>query len=96
MRMGIMPMITRLNDPGKTALSAAFKPDTGLKAQIGAALKWYLRTIKGFDFPVLHDDHAYEKLRYLPSTTPGVRLCFQTPRRCLGEGPGRSFQEAKI
>ena len=44
-------MITRLNDPGKTALSAAFKkPDTGLKAQIGAALKWYLRTIKGFDF----------------------------------------------
>ena len=31
MRMGIMPMITRLNDPGKTALSAAFKkPDTGL------------------------------------------------------------------
>ena len=99
MRMGIMPMITRLNDPGKTALSAAFKkPDTGLKAQIGAALKWYLRTIKGFDFT---------QCCMMTTACEGDYDTFHQQRResayvfkrhrgvCLGEGPGRSFQEAK-
>ena len=58
MRMGIMPVITRLNDPQNGSECGIQKPDTGLKAQIGAALKWYLRTIKGFDFTQCHDDYG--------------------------------------
>ena len=54
-RHGTMPVITRLNDPGKTALSAAFKKvEPPLKQKIGTAMKWYLRNIKGIDLSLIH------------------------------------------
>ena len=99
MRLGVMPVITRLNDPGKTALSAAFKkPETGLKAKISALVKWYLRAIKGFDF---------NQCCMMTTAYEGDYDTFHMQRResshifrkhdgfCLGEGPGKSFQEAK-
>ena len=99
MRLGVMPVITRLNDPGKTALSAAFKkPESGLKAKISALVKWYLRAIKGFDF---------NQCCMMTTAYEGDYDTFHMQRResshifrkhdgfCLGEGPGKSFQEAK-
>ena len=99
MRLGVMPVITRLNDPGKTALSAAFKkPESGLKSKISALVKWYLRAIKGFDF---------NQCCMMTTAYEGDYDTFHMQRResshifrkhdgfCLGEGPGKSFQEAK-
>ena len=99
MRLGVMPVITRLNDPGKTALSAAFKkPDSGIKATISSLIKWYLRSVKGFDF---------SRSCMMTTAYEGDYDTFHMQRRessyifrkhggfCLGEGPGKSFQEAK-
>ena len=99
MRLGVMPVITRLNDPGKTALSAAFKkPEVGLRAKISALVKWYLGAIKGFDF---------SQCCMMTTAYEGDYDTFHMQRResshifrkhggfCLGEGPGKSFQEAK-
>ena len=99
MRHGTMPVITRLNDPGKTALSAAFKKvEPPLKQKIGAAMKWYLRNIKGIDFT---------KCCMMTTAYEGDYNTFHMQRResnrvfrkhggvNLGEGPGNSFKEAK-
>ena len=99
MRHGTMPVITRLNDPGKTALSAAFKKvESPLKQKIGAAMKWYLRNIKGIDF---------SKCCMMTTAYEGDYDTFHMQRResahvfrkhggvNLGEGPGNSFKEAK-
>ena len=99
MRHGVMPIITRLNDPGKTALSAAFKKvEPPLKQKIGAAMKWYLRAIKGIDFT---------KCCMMTTAYEGDYDTFHMQRResnhvfrkhggiNLGEGPGNSFKEAK-
>jgi alkyldihydroxyacetonephosphate synthase len=44
------PSMSRLNDPGKTALSLAFKPpSSGLSQAVAKCMKSYLR-VKGFDF----------------------------------------------
>ncbi len=99
MRHGTMPVITRLNDPGKTALSAAFKKvEPPLKQKIGAAMKWYLRNIKGIDFT---------KCCMMTTAYEGDYDTFHMQRResnrvfrkhggvNLGEGPGNSFKEAK-
>ncbi|MDC0143983.1 FAD-binding oxidoreductase [Verrucomicrobia bacterium] len=99
MRHGTMPVITRLNDPGKTALSAAFKKvEPPLKQKIGAVMKWYLRNIKGIDFT---------KCCMMTTAYEGDYDTFHMQRResnrvfrkyggvNLGEGPGNSFKEAK-
>jgi len=45
------PSMVRLNDPGKTGLSVAFKPPTSrLSRAVSDAMKTYLR-VKGFDLP---------------------------------------------
>ncbi len=98
-RHGTMPVITRLNDPGKTALSAAFKKvESPLKQKIGAVMKWYLRNIKGIDFT---------KCCMMTTAYEGDYDTFHMQRResnrvfrkhggvNLGEGPGNSFKEAK-
>jgi alkyldihydroxyacetonephosphate synthase len=99
MRHGTMPVITRLNDPGKTALSAAFKKvESPLKQKISAVMKWYLRNIKGIDFT---------KCCMMTTAYEGDYDTFHMQRResahvfrkhggvNLGEGPGNSFKEAK-
>ena len=99
MRYGTMPVITRLNDPGKTARSAAFKKvESPLKQKIGAVMKWYLRNIKGIYFT---------KCCMMTTAYEGDYDTFHMQRResnrvfrkhggvNLGEGPGNSFKEAK-
>ena len=99
MRHGTMPVITRLNDPGKTALSAAFKKvELPLKQKISRAMKWYLGKIKGIDFT---------KCCMMTTAYEGDYDTFHMQRResahvfrkhggvNLGEGPGNSFKEAK-
>jgi alkyldihydroxyacetonephosphate synthase len=99
MRHGTMPVITRLNDPGKTALSAAFKKvESPLKQKISRAMKWYLGKIKGIDFT---------KCCMMTTAYEGDYDTFHMQRResahvfrkhggvNLGEGPGNSFKEAK-
>ena len=99
-RLGCLPVITRLNDPKKTALSAAFKKtQTGFKEKIGNVVKWYLGNIKKIDF---------EKCCMMITACEGDYDTFHMQRResahlfrkrggvCLGESPGKSFQEAKF
>ena len=99
MRLGVMPVITRLNDPGKTALSAAFKkPESGLKAKISALVKWYLRAIKGFDFNeccMMTTAYEGDYDTFHMQRRESSRIFRKHDGFCLGEGPGKSFQEAK-
>jgi alkyldihydroxyacetonephosphate synthase len=47
---GVAPALSRLNDPDRTQLSAAFRRKTGwAEAALGHAFKSYLRRVRGFD-----------------------------------------------
>ena len=47
---GVAPALSRLNDPDRTQLSAAFRRETGwTQAMLGHAFKAYLRRVRGFD-----------------------------------------------
>jgi len=99
-RLGVLPVITRLNDPSKTALSFAFKkPQSGAKEFIGKIVKAYLGNIKRIDFEnccvmitkcegdydTFHSQHR--ESAYIFRKRGGV---------CLGTSPGKSFQETKF
>ena len=98
-RHGTMPVITRLNDPGKTALSAAFKKvESPLKQKIGAAMKWYLRNIKGIDFTrccMMTTAYEGDYDTFHMQRRESKRVFRKHGGVNLGEGPGNSFKEAK-
>ncbi len=94
-----MPVVTRLNDIGKTALSFAFKsPSTGFKTVASKAVKSYLSKVRGFDL---------QACCLMVTILEGSERDFRRQRRrveriyrasggvCLGTEPGRSFERAK-
>ena len=94
-----MPVITRLNDAAKTALSAAFKAKPGGTAQLLAkGIKSYLRKVKKFEL---------EKSCLMITAFEGTENSVRRQRKQvgqiykkhggfgLGESPGRSFERSK-
>ena len=94
-----MPTIARLNDPGKTALSFAFKSPQPLhKELMGKVVKKYLAVVRGFDMDkvclmimaVEGDNRTFRRLR------SGVHAIYRKHGAFkLGISPGRAFQESK-
>jgi alkyldihydroxyacetonephosphate synthase len=97
-RQECMPAIVRLNDPGKTALSMAFRPPSkGFSKVVGDLFKSYLR-VKGVDLP-----RACLMLTAFEGTAKVVarhsREVRAIYRRCgaigLGARAGKSFEATK-
>lgn len=93
-----MPSMVRLNDPGKTALSLAFKPvSSPLSHTVSTIFKRYLR-VRGFDLPrACLMLTAFEGRR--DSVARQIREVNAIYRRfsgvSLGTGSGKSFEETK-
>jgi alkyldihydroxyacetonephosphate synthase len=97
---GAMPALTRLNDPMKTQLSAAFhRKSTGLKALLSAAFKAYLRRLRGVRFDsvclLIAAFEGDDRMRaFQRRAVEGIY------RRhggiAVGRGPGESFAEGKF
>ena len=93
------PTVTRLNDPGKTALSLAYRTkSTALKTFLGKAVKSYLKNFKKFDL---------EKVCLLITIFEGDKETFFKQKRKvnsiykkhgafnLGIEPGKIFEKGK-
>lgn len=99
-RKDCMPIVTRLNDPKKTALSFAFKsPKSSFKETIGKAVKWYIGSVKGIDFKscclmVVKFEGDYDSLHLRRREVAAIYR--KRGGVCLGVGPGRSFAQAKF
>ena len=98
MRVACMPSMVRLNDPGKTALSVAFKPPSSQLSQaISKVFKGYLKT-KGFDLPraclmlTAFEGRRSEVARQLRQVESIYRKFGGVG---LGEGSGKSFEATK-
>ena len=100
MRLGCMPVIARLNDPKKTALSFAFKKtQSPFKDFVGKCVKWYLGNIKRIDFEtccimIVACEGSYDTFHM--QRRESAHIFRKHGGVCLGTGPGRSFQEAKF
>jgi alkyldihydroxyacetonephosphate synthase len=94
-----MPTIARLNDPGKTALSFAFKGSQPFhKELMGKVVKKYLAVVRGFDMDkvclmimaVEGDNRTFRRLRSRVHAIYRKHGAFK-----LGISPGRAFQKSK-
>ncbi|QQS36363.1 MAG: FAD-binding oxidoreductase [Ignavibacteriales bacterium] len=94
-----MPVVTRLNDPDKTALSLAYKTkSSALKHHLGNLVKSYLKNVKGFDLEkcclMLNvfegDDEQFhsvkQKVKSIYKKYGAVNL---------GTDPGKAFEKGK-
>jgi len=93
------PMITRLNDPGKTALSFAYKtPSTGIKVHLSKLVKAYIKYVKKFESGKLclmicafeGDKHKFKEHK---KKVNAIYKKFGAIK--LGTDPGRSFERSK-
>ena len=96
---GCMPALSRLNDPSKTHLSAAFRSREGwLKRKLGKAFKFFLRQFRSFDF-----DRACLMIAAFQGDKAQVhwqRAAVEAVYRKhggvgLGRGPGEAFATGK-
>ncbi|HYL68297.1 MAG TPA: FAD-binding oxidoreductase [Candidatus Limnocylindria bacterium] len=93
-----MPSMVRFNDPGKTALSLAFKPPSSQLSQaVNKIFKGYLRA-KGFDLPraclllTAFEGRVPEVTRQLREVSAIYRQCGGIS---LGSSAGKSFEATK-
>jgi alkyldihydroxyacetonephosphate synthase len=93
------PVVTRLNDPGKTALSFAYKTRSSfLKSLIGKVVKWYLKKIKKIDLNKAclmltvfeGDKEIFNRMKKKVSKIYKKYGAFN-----LGTEPGRAFEKGK-
>lgn len=93
------PTFSRLNDPAKTQLSAAFRRDEGrLKAWLGQGFKAYLKSVRGFDFGnaclmVAAFQGTPRDIRWRRRATETIYRRFGAA--ALGRGPGQAFFAGK-
>jgi len=93
------PVITRLNDAGKTALSFAYKSkSSGLKSLLSKLLKWYLRAIKKYDL---------SRICLMLTAFEGTKTNYKQQKKMvntiykkhgginLGTEPGKTFERGK-
>lgn len=98
-RTGSVPVVTRLNDPGKTALSLAFKTkSTPFKEFLSKQVKKYLKSVKKFDLEkvclMLNVFEGDKKTFY--GTKKEVNKIFKKYGAVnLGTDPGKAFEKGK-
>jgi alkyldihydroxyacetonephosphate synthase len=98
-RDGCVPVLARLNDPNKTALSFAFRRrSSAVKHQASRLLRLYLRRVRGFDL---------DRVCLMLTGFEGTRAAFDRDRSAvekiyrqhgavsLGAEPGRAFEKGK-
>jgi alkyldihydroxyacetonephosphate synthase len=94
-----LPVVSRLNDPDKTALSLAYRSkSTPIKHYLGNLVKSYIKNVKGFDF---------EKCCLMLNVFEGDKDQFNSIKRKvvsiykkygainLGTDPGKAFEKGK-
>lgn len=94
-----LPVVTRLNDPDKTALSLAYKSkSTPLKQNLGKLVKSYLKNVKGFDLEkcclilnVFEGDK--EQFTSIKSKVKSIYKKYGAVN--LGTDPGKAFEKGK-
>jgi alkyldihydroxyacetonephosphate synthase len=93
------PVVTRLNDPGKTALSFAYRSkSSAIKSLLGKGVKSYLKNVKKFDFDkaclMLNifegDKENFNSMRKKVSKIYKKHGAFN-----LGTEPGKAFEKGK-
>lgn len=97
---GCVPELSRLNDPHKTQLSAAFRRRSGaLTAAVSRVAKLYLSRIKGFELAtscllIAAFDGTAADIRRRRTE---VERIYRKYGGCgIGRGPGHSFAESKF
>jgi len=98
-RSDCMPVITRLNDSDKTALSFAYKTkEPFLQHILSKAVKWYLKNIKHLDFNkvclmlVAFEGNKKSVKRHRNQVNAIYKKFGAFP---LGSKPGKSFEKGK-
>lgn len=98
-RADCVPVLTRLNDPAKTALSFAFRArQPFLKHHAGGLMKLYLRKVRGLDVSTAclmiagfaGDGESFRRCR-----RQAEAIFREFGAVALGAGPGRAFQKGK-
>lgn len=93
------PVVTRLNDPGKTALSLAYRTKSSpIKSLLGNIVKWYLRKFKKFDFNkscLLLTVFEGDKEIFGKMKKNVTRIYKKHGAFNLGTEPGRVFEKGK-
>jgi alkyldihydroxyacetonephosphate synthase len=98
-REGCVPVLTRLNDPNKTALSFAYrKPQPFLKQQLGRVVKSYLKHVRSMNLDRAclmlvgfeGSEDSFERDRRKADAIYRKLRAFP-----LGAEPGRAFQAGK-
>jgi alkyldihydroxyacetonephosphate synthase len=99
-RRDCFPDLTRLNDPPKTQLSAAFRRRSGpMAAAITRLAKYYLRAVRRFDLDsscllIAAFDGTRQQTRRRRAAAERV---YRAHGGCsLGRGPGESFADGKF
>lgn len=94
-----LPIVTRLNDANKTALSFVYKkPETGIKGWLKQCFGWYLLHIKRFDFSeccLLLTIFEGEKSYVSSQKKQFNQLARVHGAVALGAAPGREFEKTK-
>jgi alkyldihydroxyacetonephosphate synthase len=99
-RAGVAPALSRLHDPDRTQLSAAFRPKEGaLQEVIGSVFKMYLRRVRGMDLEracllivAFEGDRRSCNLR----RAEAERVYRRHGGVGLGRTPGEAFAEGKF
>jgi alkyldihydroxyacetonephosphate synthase len=93
-----LPVVTRLNDADKTALSFAYKTKSSkLKQWLSSVIKKYLR-LKGFDLEnccLMITSIEGSKKNFKSSKSKMANIFRQHGGVSLGAAPGRSFEKSK-
>ncbi|MBM3505004.1 MAG: FAD-binding oxidoreductase [Alphaproteobacteria bacterium] len=99
-RQGCRPTLSRLHDPKRTQLSAAFKPDGGAAERtLGPLIKWYLRRIKGFDLDqacLLVTGFDGDRVEVAQARRRAANVYRRFGAVDLGRSPGEAFAEGKF
>ncbi len=98
-RTGSVPVVTRLNDPGKTALSIAFKEKSiPFKEFLSKLAKKYLKSVKKFDLEkvcLMLNVFEGDKKTFFETKKKVNRIYKKYGAVNLGTDPGKAFEKGK-
>lgn len=93
------PVVTRLNDPGKTALSLAYRSkSSALKTFLGKAVKSYLKNFKKFDLEktcLMLNVFEGDKENFNKMKKKVIKIYKKFGAINLGTDPGKAFEKGK-
>lgn len=95
----IPPVVTRLNDPGKTALSLAYRTKSSpVKSLLGKAVKLYLKSVRKFDLDktcLMLNVFEGDKDNFKRMKKKVIKIYKKHGAFNLGTDPGKAFEKGK-